>query len=68
MTSTCPAVTIKPSFSNATSKHKDNKVSRLRRVSFRVINLLNRVKGFTDFKHILTYIHTHTHTHTHTRI
>ena len=59
MTPTCPAVTIKPGLSNTTSKHKDNKVSRLRRVSFRVKNLLNREKGFTVFKHI----HTHTHTH-----
>ena len=64
MTPTCPVVTIKPGLSHTTSKHKDNQVSRLRRVSFRVKNLLNREKGFTVFKHI----HTHTHTHTHTRI
>ena len=58
MTPTRPAVTIKPSLSKTASKHKDNKVSRLKRVSFRVKNLLNREKGFTVFKH------THTHTHT----
>ena len=55
MTPTCPVVTIKPGLSHTTSKHKDNQVSRLRRVSFRVKNLLNREKGFTVFKHIHTH-------------